>query len=416
MSPMRSGRDPGNMTTMTPSPTRSGVAGPTRFRFFAALVSRRTWSEFGYLWLALLVAPFAVAYFIGFLVLTASLIWTVIGLYAGGIVLLGSRGWGSMYRGMASQMLGVDVPAPARFVWPKGFWRKLGALFVDGDAWRALLFMLVSFPLALAASYISTAVLVIALGSITYPIWRPFVPAQQATDGSWHRGSMLGTDFFIDTPARIMMQVLVGIGLLLVWPWIVHGFALLYRVLTRALLGPTRTGQRVAALRATRAAAITDADARLRGIERDLHDGPQARLVAVAMQLGEARVHLAAGTDLDQAAALVDTAHASTKRLSPNCVKSSAAFTLLHLMPASLWRSKPSRPARHCPLPWRSIPHSRPTIFSTLRCSPSRTTASQNFSPTSPSTRRQQRHASRASWKPRTFCACAWRTTAMVAR
>ena len=144
--------------------------------------------------------------------LTASLIWTVVGLFVGGIVLLGSRGWGSMYRGMASHMLGVDVPAPARFVWPKGFWRKLGALFVDGDAWRALLFMLVSFPLALAASYISTAVLVIALGSITYPIWRPFVPAQQATDGSWHRGSMLGTDYFIDTPARIMMQVLVGIG------------------------------------------------------------------------------------------------------------------------------------------------------------------------------------------------------------
>ena len=28
------GRDPGNMTTMTPSPTRTGVAGPTRFRFF----------------------------------------------------------------------------------------------------------------------------------------------------------------------------------------------------------------------------------------------------------------------------------------------------------------------------------------------------------------------------------------------
>ncbi len=313
MSPMRQGRDPGNMTTMTPSPTRSGADGPTRFPFLAALVSPRTWGAFGYFWLALLLAPFAVAYFIGFLVLTAGLVWTVVGLYAGGIVLLGSRGWGSMYRGMASQMLGLDVPAPARFVWPKGFWRKLGALFVDGDAWRALLFMLVTFPLALAASYISTVVLAIALGSITYPLWRNLLPPQQATDGTWHTGSQWGTDYFIDTPARIGVQVLAGVVLLLLWPWIVRTFALLYRVLTRALLGPTRMGQRVAALRATRAAAITDADARLRGIERDLHDGPQARLVAVAMQLGEARAHLASGTDLDQAAALVETAHASTK-------------------------------------------------------------------------------------------------------
>ena len=59
--------------------------------------------------------------------------------------------------------------------------------------------------------------------------------------------------------------------------------------------------------------AVTSADARLRAIERDLHDGPQARLVAVAMQLGEARSHLAAGTELEQATSLVDSAHAATK-------------------------------------------------------------------------------------------------------
>ena len=58
---------------------------------------------------------------------------------------------------------------------------------------------------------------------------------------------------------------------------------------------------------------MADADARLRSIERDLHDGTQARLVAVAMQLGEAREHLADGGDVGQAAELVDTAHSSTK-------------------------------------------------------------------------------------------------------
>lgn len=297
---------------MTAAPADLAAPAPTRVPFLTALFSRRTWLEFSYLWLTLLLAPFALAYVIGFFVLSASLVWTVVGLYVGGVVLLGARGWGSMYRGMAAGMLGTHVAAPARFVWPKGFWRKLAALFVDGDAWRALLFTFLTYPLSLLSTIITTTLLATGVGAITYPVWYRFV-SQQAEDGTWHHGSQLGTNYYIDTPARIAVQALIGVALLLVFPWAVRAFALLSQVLTRSLLGPTRTGQRVAALRATRAAAVAGADARLRGIERDLHDGPQARLVAVAMQLGEARSHLASGSDLDQAAALVDSAHAATK-------------------------------------------------------------------------------------------------------
>jgi signal transduction histidine kinase len=300
------------MTTMTAAPVDFEAKAPTRVPLLTALLSRRTWLEFSYLWLTLLLSPFALAYVIGFLTLSVSLVWTVVGLYVGGVVLLGARGWGSMYRGMARTILGTHVAAPARFVWPKGFWRKLGALFVDGDAWRALLFTFLTFPLSLLSTIVTTTILGTGLGAITYPVWYRFT-SQQAEDGTWHHGSQLGTNFYIDTPFRIAVQALVGVALLLVFPWAVRAFALLSSVLTRALLGPTQTGQRVAALRATRAAAVTSADARLRAIERDLHDGPQARLVAVAMQLGEARSHLAAGTELEQATSLVDSAHAATK-------------------------------------------------------------------------------------------------------
>jgi hypothetical protein len=57
---------------------------------------------------------------------------------------------------------------------------------------------------------------------------------------------------------------------------------------------------------------VEDATVRLRRIERDLHEGPQARLVAVAMQLGEAREQL--GPDADpEVVALIGSAHTTAK-------------------------------------------------------------------------------------------------------
>lgn len=71
-------------------------------------------------------------------------------------------------------------------------------------------------------------------------------------------------------------------------------------------------------LEQTRAYAVDDSAARLRGIERDLHDGTQAQLVAVAMKLGLARKKLGTGDDgseldLERTRELVDAAHRSAK-------------------------------------------------------------------------------------------------------
>ena len=72
-------------------------------------------------------------------------------------------------------------------------------------------------------------------------------------------------------------------------------------------------------LEQSRAHAVDDSAARLRRIERDLHDGAQAQMVAVAMKLGLAREKLG-GTatgiteaDMERALELVDAAHRSAK-------------------------------------------------------------------------------------------------------
>jgi signal transduction histidine kinase len=77
--------------------------------------------------------------------------------------------------------------------------------------------------------------------------------------------------------------------------------------------------RRVGELEQSRASLVEDSVARLRRIERDLHDGAQAQMVAVAMKLGLAREKLGGalnGTvqpDLERILELVDAAHRGAK-------------------------------------------------------------------------------------------------------
>lgn len=95
----------------------------------------------------------------------------------------------------------------------------------------------------------------------------------------------------------------------IVWfvvPWALHGFVLL----GRSLLVPAGVSleRRVEQLTESRAATVDAQAAELRRIERDLHDGAQARLAAVRMTLGLASQLLR--TDPDRTAALLVEARA----------------------------------------------------------------------------------------------------------
>lgn len=294
------------MTTLTPAP-----------RFRTAPFARRTWRAYGFLWLALPLAPFALAYAVLTTVLTVGLAATVVGLFVAGGLVLGARGWGGMYRRMARRFLDMEIADPAPRQPRRGFWRRLGSTAGDATGWRAILYMVTTFPLSLASFVVSTVFLVAALGSMTHWAWSWVLPLQEAPDGTMHRGfSIMAGDWywFADTPARQVPLVVAGVVLFFLWPLVQAPFVALVRLLAGALLGPTRASLRVTELERTRAGVVEDADDRLRRIERDLHDGTQARLVAVAMQLGEARDLLSGGgDDVTLAEDLVGTAHDSTK-------------------------------------------------------------------------------------------------------
>lgn len=113
--------------------------------------------------------------------------------------------------------------------------------------------------------------------------------------------------------AGTFVAVAIGAVTLLAAPWFTRGVVAVDRWLIRALLGPGQLAERVRSLEESRALAVDDSAALLRRLERDLHDGAQVRLVALAMSLDMAKERL--GRDGEPVAdparvrQLVDTAH-----------------------------------------------------------------------------------------------------------
>ncbi|PJI94275.1 sensor histidine kinase [Luteimicrobium subarcticum] len=293
---------------VTPPPT------PQHVGFFRGPFARRSWTELLFLLAGIVPAALGLAWFVVVVAVGVSLAWTVVGLFVGGWLLLGTRAFGALYRLMGRAMLAVDVPPPAPFRRGTGFWGRLRALLGDVPSWRAWAFLLPSFVVSVVGLVVSVVFVAAPLGALTYGFWYRFLPLQQAADGTMHRGTQYGTDWFVDTPGRIWLQAAGGVVMLFLWPYLERAFVHLERLLIVNLLGPTRASQRVGELERSRGRAVEDADDRLRRIERDLHDGTQARLVAVAMQLGEAKEQLAPGEPVPgDALALVSQAHDATK-------------------------------------------------------------------------------------------------------
>jgi signal transduction histidine kinase len=93
--------------------------------------------------------------------------------------------------------------------------------------------------------------------------------------------------------------------------------AVVNRNLVRGLCGPSGAAElqhRVEELSESREASVDAAEAERRRIERDLHDGAQQRLVALAMDLGLAKERLERGDDPAGTVLLVGQAHDEAKR------------------------------------------------------------------------------------------------------
>ncbi|MEU5863773.1 MULTISPECIES: sensor histidine kinase [unclassified Nonomuraea] len=196
------------------------------------------------------------------------------------------RGWAAWHRRRAGGLLGV--PADGR---PGG--RR--------DLPWALAHVAVGFPLGLAALLCLGNIVVAA---VAMSLWWAFPVGVRPTLFS-----------FYDVQVGDWVTALVGgaaqIAVLgaAAW-WGLPVLARLHARLCLALLTPSareRLTERVDVLTRSRVGVVDAHGAELQRIERDLHDGTQARLVTIAMHLGLARESLA--DDPETVAALLRQAH-----------------------------------------------------------------------------------------------------------
>jgi signal transduction histidine kinase len=282
-----------------------------------APVSGDTWR--GYLYL-IVAAPLALTAFVTLAVATwvgALLSVVVVGIPLLALIVLGAREYGVVPRALARELLGEEVEAPRRRG-PKstGFLPWLRASLGDLDGWRAIAYIVVAFPVTMVGGWLVVLSTALALALFTYPVfWQVAEPTNTDAQGVVRDSGLQFGQFYIDTWPRALAVSAVGLLALFVIPWMSRAVTTVERLLVRWLLGPTRIGARVDDLEATRAHAVEDSAATLRRIERDLHDGTQARLVALAMHLDMAKEKLGpdglAGADPDVARAreLLDQAH-----------------------------------------------------------------------------------------------------------
>lgn len=267
--------------------------------------------EFVYLLLNLPMGILFFVYVVTMLSVSAGLLVTFLGIPLLAAALVGCRGLGAVERARARALLDLDVASPLPVRGEKaGLMSWVGAVLKSGVSWRHVLYGILHFPWVMFSFFTSVTFVVTSWSLFLYPLWQWTFPAYLDQDGIavFSDGSR---EFYVDTPFEIAATSVVGLVLVLASPWLVRGLTTVDRLLVAGLLGPSKLATRVSELESDRGVVVDTAAADLRRIERDLHDGAQARLVALAMDLGLAKEKLL--EDPEAAARMVDEAHGEVK-------------------------------------------------------------------------------------------------------
>ncbi|WP_199272614.1 sensor histidine kinase [Streptomyces broussonetiae] len=162
-----------------------------------------------------------------------------------------------------------------------GWMRRCKWILTDPATWRDLLWLLLNCLVGLvgfvpaALLYYAGEGLFLACG-----LWQPIA---QGGQGRWY--ASVTVDSWPAAFAAGLLALVVLTGWIFLSPLVLKGYA----YFVQFLLGPTRQSElafRVQHLAETRSGALDFQAAELRRIERDLHDGAQARLVSLGLQLG----------------------------------------------------------------------------------------------------------------------------------
>ncbi|CAN5557605.1 sensor histidine kinase [soil metagenome] len=188
-----------------------------------------------------------------------------------------------------------------------GGWRRMITPLTQVQFWLDLAHAVVHFPIAVATFCIVVSWWASAIGGTLTVLWDWSIP-RGPDNTSLAQLIGLGDSTF----ARIGFQTAIGVVCLISLPFVVRGCALISAGFSRLLLtGVAEMRQTITVLTEQKAAAASAEATALRRLERDIHDGPQQRLIRLGMDLSRARQHL--DSDPDALRAALDDAVSQTQ-------------------------------------------------------------------------------------------------------
>ncbi len=221
------------------------------------------------------------------------------------LLFVAGRGLAAVERTRVAALLDLELADPVSPLPQASLWKRWTARFTCPARWKELGYLVLALPVGVVTFSASLAVWCGSAALLGLPFYAGHLPGGAAHFGLFSVGPGPGA----------WVGCAVGlVGLVLAAPWLTVGLGQLDRGLARLLLAPSdraRLAAQVSALETSRVAAVDSAEAERRRIERDLHDGAQQRLVALAVTLGEARQRMA--QDPAAAEVLVAESHEEAK-------------------------------------------------------------------------------------------------------
>jgi signal transduction histidine kinase len=248
-----------------------------------------------------------------FLGLGLAVLWVGVPLVM--VTLVVARGFATLERARIAPILRRPTPPPVyRRPAAPGFWRRILTPLGDGQSWLDLVHGIFRFIPSTLAFCFAVTWWAGAIGGLTFVLWDWSIPrGPDNTD----LPQLLGMgDAWV---TRAVFYTAAGVFFAGTLYPVVRGVALLEALFARGLLsGVNELRRQVAVAEAARdtaqaqkAAAVSAEATALRRLERDIHDGPQQRLVRLAMDLGRAEQQFA--TDPEAARATVAEALTQTR-------------------------------------------------------------------------------------------------------
>lgn len=225
--------------------------------------------------------------------LGAGLLITLAGIPVLVFTLLLAQAFATVERAQLTTVVGrVAGPVRYRGAAPEdGWFRRTVRPLTDVQRWLDVVHALVSFPLATVAFSVVVTWWATAVGSTTWFLWAWLIP-DSPDDQDLPQLLGLGDTYLV----RTSFYLVLGLVALATLPVVVGLVARMRALLAEALLfGLASQQQEIDTLVAGRDAGREAEEETRRRLERDIHDGPQQRLVRLSMDLGRAQLKAADG-------------------------------------------------------------------------------------------------------------------------